>query len=204
MCCTQLAWNTGCKNDAKNRHLRTIAQFCRAVSSQLRHVSTIGKKLVKHQHVLHMSPQYGELQPTSGWDRLSSLWHPSKFQLVSHLAFVTAVTSLTGGQPNCAQCLTVSWAATLYIHFWGLLPLKDFCPVQNLLYGQILHSRILAALLHSTAAAGISQTLRCGTRNGIMELSRRAPPIFGRAAITLGIDPHSGFVLFLLYGRPME
>ena len=28
----------------KNRHLRTIVQFCRAISSQLRHVSTIGKK----------------------------------------------------------------------------------------------------------------------------------------------------------------
>jgi len=26
--------------------LRTIAQFCRAVSSQVRHVSTIGKKLL--------------------------------------------------------------------------------------------------------------------------------------------------------------
>jgi len=29
---------------AKNRHLGTIAQLCRATSSQLRHVSTIGKK----------------------------------------------------------------------------------------------------------------------------------------------------------------
>jgi len=28
----------------KIRHLRTIAQICRALSSQLRHVSTIGKK----------------------------------------------------------------------------------------------------------------------------------------------------------------
>jgi len=30
--------------DAKNRHFGTIAQLCRAVSSQLRQVSTIGKK----------------------------------------------------------------------------------------------------------------------------------------------------------------
>jgi len=41
--------------DAKNRHFGTIAQLCQAVSSQLRHVSTIGKKLVKHRYVLHMS-----------------------------------------------------------------------------------------------------------------------------------------------------
>jgi len=68
-CCTRatrLAENTGCKKVAKNRHLGTIAQLCRAISSQRRHVSTIGKKLVKQQNVLHMSPQYGELRPTSG------------------------------------------------------------------------------------------------------------------------------------------
>ena len=46
MCCARLAGNTRRKNDAKNRHLRTIAQFCRAISSQLRHVSTIGKNLL--------------------------------------------------------------------------------------------------------------------------------------------------------------
>ena len=66
MCCTWLDENTGRKNDAKNRHLGTIAQRRRAISSQLRHVSTIGKKLVKQQYVLHMSLQYGELRPSSG------------------------------------------------------------------------------------------------------------------------------------------
>jgi len=35
----------------KNHHLRTIAQLCRAVLSQLRHISTIGKKLVKQQYL---------------------------------------------------------------------------------------------------------------------------------------------------------
>ena len=39
-----LAENTGRKKVAKNRHLGTIAQLCRAISSQLRHVSTIGRK----------------------------------------------------------------------------------------------------------------------------------------------------------------
>jgi len=46
MCCKRLAGNTGCKNDAKNRHLSTIAQICQTISSQLRHVSTIGKNLL--------------------------------------------------------------------------------------------------------------------------------------------------------------
>ena len=53
-CCTRLTENTGCKKVAKNRHLGTITQFCRAISSQLRHVSTIGKKLVKQQYLLYM------------------------------------------------------------------------------------------------------------------------------------------------------
>jgi len=49
-----LAENTGCKKVVKNRHLGIIAQLCWAISSQLSHVSTIGKKLVKQQYV-HMS-----------------------------------------------------------------------------------------------------------------------------------------------------
>ena len=49
MCCMRLAANTGRKKVAKNRHLVTIAQLCRAISSQLNQVSTIRKKLVKQQ-----------------------------------------------------------------------------------------------------------------------------------------------------------
>jgi len=86
----------------------------------------------------------------------------------------------------------VSWVGTLYMHFRALLncPLTEFCPVQNSLYVQVLRSPILTALLHGTPATGVSQTLRRGTRNGITELSQRAPPIFGEASITLGIGPH--------------
>ena len=49
-------------------HLRTIEHVSRAISSQLRHLSTFEKKLrpTKQQYVLQMSPQYGELRPTSG------------------------------------------------------------------------------------------------------------------------------------------
>ena len=55
MCCSRLAANTGRKKVAKNRYLGTIAQLRLAISSQIRHVSTIGKKLVKQQYLLHMS-----------------------------------------------------------------------------------------------------------------------------------------------------
>jgi len=86
MCCTQLAENTGRKQSAKIRHLRTVAEIYRAVSSQLRPMSTIGKKTIKQQYLLHMFLQYYELRPTNGWDLLVSLWHPSKFQPVTRLA----------------------------------------------------------------------------------------------------------------------
>ena len=47
-CCARLAENTAGKKSPKSRHLGTIPQLCRAIglSSQLRHVSTIGKNLL--------------------------------------------------------------------------------------------------------------------------------------------------------------
>jgi len=50
----RLAANAEPKTVAKNRHLGTIAQLCLAIPSQLRHVSTIVKKLVKQQYLLHI------------------------------------------------------------------------------------------------------------------------------------------------------
>jgi len=48
------------------------------------------KKNFKCQYVLHMSSQYGELRPTSSWERSGSLRHPCKFQRVLRLGSVTA------------------------------------------------------------------------------------------------------------------
>jgi len=48
---------TGRKNDAKNRHLGTIAQLCWAVSSQLRHISTIGEKNLLSSNISSTRPR---------------------------------------------------------------------------------------------------------------------------------------------------
>ena len=69
-----------------------------------------------------------------------------------------------------------------------------FCQVQSSRYVEVLRSPTLAALLHRTPEAGVSETLRHGA---ITELSQRASPIFGWAAITLGIGPHSSFFVFV-------
>ena len=122
MRCTRLAANTGRKKVAKNRHLGTIAQLCQAISSQLRHVSTIGKNLLSSNisstcpdNMVNFGPLAAEI--------VSLVWGTTcKFQRVSRFGYVTAATSLNGSQPNVALCLAVSWPGTLYIHFRDLLP----------------------------------------------------------------------------------
>jgi len=91
--------------------------------------------------------------------RFGSLGHPSKFQWVSRLRFVTTLPSCNESQPNFAQRLAVSWAGTLYMDFGGSCPLMEFCQVQNSLCVQVLHYPILAALLHGTRAVGVNQTV---------------------------------------------
>jgi len=58
------------------------------------------EKLVKQQYLLHMSAQYGELQPTSGLDRFGSLGYPSYFQRLLLLGSVTTRQSSSERQPN--------------------------------------------------------------------------------------------------------
>jgi len=70
MCCTRLAENAGRKKIAKNRHPGTIAQICRVISSQLRHVSTMGKKFLSSNmssrclhNIVNFSPLAAEIGP---------------------------------------------------------------------------------------------------------------------------------------------
>ena len=54
--------------DTKNCHLSTIAQPCWAISLQLRHVLTIGKKLVKQSPTCsHSMMHFGPLAAESCW-----------------------------------------------------------------------------------------------------------------------------------------
>jgi len=85
------------------------------------------------------------------------LGHPSKFQRVSRLGFVTAATSINGSQPNFAQYLAVSWAATLYIHFWRLLPHNGILPGAKFTLRPSLCCPILSALLHGTRIVALSR-----------------------------------------------
>ena len=97
MCCMRL----GCKN----RHLYTITQICWAISSQLRHVSTIGKN-VSNGNIsficLCSMVNFGPLTAEICW----RVWGtPANFNGFAS-CFVTAATSLNKSQPELAAEFT--------------------------------------------------------------------------------------------------
>jgi len=145
------------------RQLSTIAQICRALSSQLRHVSTIGKELVKQQYLLHMCSQYGELRSTNGWDRLVSLGHPANFNGF-HVLAASLLHRRRSTEAN--QTLYDLWPSPGLVHyvyiFAGSCPVTEFCQVQNSLCVLVLCSPIglFATLLHCSRVVGVDQTLR--------------------------------------------
>jgi len=98
MCCTRLAGYTGRKKSPSRYHRTTLSGHIFATIAMYQQ----SEKLVKQQYISHMSPQYGELRPTSGWDLLWSLGHPNKFQRVSPLGSVTARHPSSGREPTFA------------------------------------------------------------------------------------------------------
>ena len=107
------------------------------------------KKLVKQQYVLHMSPQYGELRPTSGWDRSGSLRHPCKFQRVSRLGSITARHVVVGVSQTlrrwtegatCVRQATITLGIGTYssLHYYQLSQLcRLFSFAENSLIGPV-------------------------------------------------------------------
>jgi len=135
----------------KNRHLGTIIQRCRAISSQARHVSTIGeKKLVKQQYLPHMSSQCGELGPLAA--EIGSLVWGTAANFNGFRVLASLLQRRRSTEAN--QTLHDVWLSHgqvdyIYI-FGGSCTVTEFCQVQNSLCVQVLCSLILAALLHGT------------------------------------------------------
>jgi len=77
-CCTWLAGNTGPKSRQKStsgHHRATLSGYTFTTKAYIDN----RKKIVKRQYVLQMFPQYGELRPTSGWDRFTRWGTPANF-----------------------------------------------------------------------------------------------------------------------------
>jgi len=192
MCCTWLVENTGRKKSPKIGIWATWHKF---VLLYLRNwcIHRQSEKSVKQQYLPYMSSQYGEVQPTNGWDRFTSLGHPIKFQRVSRLGFVTAPMSLSGGQPNFARCLAVSWAGTLYIHFGGFLPPCGILPAAKFTLRPRLPFSYIGSVTARCSSSGRQPNFVAWYKEWNYGTFAEGVPIFGWAAITLGIGPHSNY-----------
>ena len=174
MCCTRLAANTGRKISTKIRHLGIIAQLCQA------------KQQIISSTYSHNMANFGRLAAEIG----SGVSGPSKFQRAWRLAFVTAATSLIGGQSNFARRLSVSWLLHyIFKHFRGALaPWRNFvrCKVHFtskscvLLYWQ----RYYTALQQLAKVCGVVHRMELRNfRRGRHLYSAGRPPCWASAHI---------------------
>ena len=116
------------KKSPKNRRLGTIAQFCRATSSQLRHASTIGKKLVKQQYLLHMTLRYGELIAA---EIASLVWGiPANFDGFRVLASLLQRRRSTEANQTLHSVWPLHGLIDYIYIFGGCCSVTEFCHVQ--------------------------------------------------------------------------
>ena len=185
-------WKYGMENLRQKSPSVHIAQLCMAISSQVRNVSTIAKKLVKWQYLNMVN--LGPLTAEICWRVWGTTANFNRFRVLASLLHRRHSTEVS-------QTLHDVWPSPVLVYyiyiFGGSCPITEFCQLQNSLCVQVMRSPISAALLHGTRAVGVSHSLRRGTRNGVTELSQRAPPIFCTAAITSDIGPHSSLFLSL-------
>ena len=152
----------------QNSHLCTIAQLCRAISSQLRHVSTIGKILSNNGISSTYTYNMVNFGPPTAEIGSLVLGTPANFNgfrvlasLLQRRRFTEANQTLHAVWPSPGLVYIYTYIY-VYIHyiFGGCCYVTEFCQVQASLCVQVLRSLILAALLHRTRIVGISQTLR--------------------------------------------
>jgi len=98
MCCARVAKNTARKKSPKSRHLGTIPQLCRAISSQLRHISTIGKNLLSSNisstsphNMVNFSPLAAEIR----WRVWGTPAHFNRFRVLAALLHCTLVVGVS-------------------------------------------------------------------------------------------------------------
>jgi len=172
MCCTRLAGNTGRNNDAKNRHLRTIAQLCRAMSSQLRHRAYRQSEKMLNSNISsrypHNMANFGPLTAEIG----SGVWGtPANFNgFESWLRYCSDVAQRRPTKLCTIFGRLLGWC-TIRTFSGALASWRNFATCKIYFASNFLRSPVLPALLHGTPAAGFSQTSRNGTNNGITELS---------------------------------
>jgi len=94
ICCARLATNTGPKKSPKSRHMATIAQLCRAIPSQLRHLSTIGNNVLNSNvfpRCPHNMANFGPLASEISWRVWGTPANFNRFRVLAALLYGTLV-----------------------------------------------------------------------------------------------------------------
>jgi len=119
-----------CKKSPSAHHRTTLFRLILATKACIDN----RKKVVKQQYLLHMSAQYDELRPTSGWDRFVSFRHPIKFQRLWRLGVVTARNSSTGLQPNFAALNRGRHLYSQGGHHVGIGPPSSYDMIRSMIF----------------------------------------------------------------------
>jgi len=129
--------------DAKNCHLGTIAQLCRPISSQLRHVSTIRKKLVKQQYLLHCPHNMVNFSLVAA-EIVSLVWGtPANSNGFRVLASLLQRYRSTEANQTLHNVWPIPGLVDYIYVFGGYCSITEFCQVQNsLCIVQVLRSPI--------------------------------------------------------------
>jgi len=185
MCCTRLAENTGRKNYAKVAICAPSHNFVGLFATQA--YIDKRKKLLNSDissTCPHSMVNFCPLTAEIGW----WVWGtPANFNGFPILASLLHRRRWT----EDSQTLNDVWPSPGLVHsiyiFGGSCPLTEFCQVQNSLCVQVLAFSYVGSVTARHSSSG--RDTNCGVQ-------QRAPPIFGRAAITLGIGPHSSTLYY--------
>jgi len=179
----------------KNCHLCTITQLCQAISSQqgmYRQSEKICQRSIRPPHVL-----------TIWWTSVHQLLRsfqefgtPQQISIAfaSWLCYCTDVAQRRSTKPCTMFGHLLRWYST-YTFLGALGPSRNFarCKIHFASKSCVL----LYLQRYCTAFEYWMSAKLCG-------IQQWAPPIFGRAAITLGISPHSSFHYFTLHQQSQD
>jgi len=102
------------------------------------------KKLLKQQYLLQMSPQYGELRPTNGWDRFGRWGTPTNNGYASSLHYCSDFAHWRPTKPCMTFGRLLGWYTIKYIYIFG-----SCCPWRNFARYKIYFASKSCILLYS-------------------------------------------------------
>ena len=126
-------WKCRTQKSPKSRHLGTIAQICRAISSQLRHVSTIGKNLLSSDmsstcphNMVNFGPLTAEIgsgvwgTPTNfnGFRALAHISSFNGFRFSAALLHGTLVLGVSETLRLGTEGATYIWQGSYHVGHW--------------------------------------------------------------------------------------